>query len=126
MATVTLHDVWLHDHDDFSDFVRLEIAAGMPEPTLEDPGEVHTYASGRRRRVRQLGRFRTIPVGCYLDEGSSELEWLRDMTGRDLMYRDFRGLLLFGSYGRLEETPLRARVVRVRFDLEETTGTAEA
>lgn len=125
MAVLFLSDIWLHDAWDFSDHVRLRIKGDMPAPELEEPGRIDTYASGRRRSIREAGRFRTIPFSFYLDEGADELSWLRAHARRDVMYRDFRGELLFAVYPRVREQPAASRMVLVTLELEEVTGTVE-
>lgn len=96
MASVTLTDLWVHDADNLSDFIRFP-ARGSEARTLATPGEVRTYGNGRRRLITREGQDRGLQVDLE-DATNAQINWLDERIARVVMVRDVVGLLVFGTY----------------------------
>ena len=110
MASVTLNELWIHDADDLSDYVRVRVSE-LSAPQ-EQAGEVREYAGGRRRIIRRKTRRREVSVELS-NVDREVLPRLDDWAGRLLMLRDPRGRVMWGSFFSfsVEETRgLRDRV----------------
>ena len=64
MASVTLNKLWIHDAEDLTSYVQVDI--DTISPGLITSGRVVELASGRRRLVTAAGAFRNFQVRTEL------------------------------------------------------------
>ena len=124
MASVTLDSIWMHDADDYSDFVQAR--AGSINVVSGSDGEVRTYAGGRQRLIRGPAQPRTLTVTLPNIE-RDVLDDVESRRGTVQMIRDGRGRVVFGTFFdlQLDETPgLRGRA-SASFTFREVTRSIE-
>lgn len=118
MATLTLDRFWVNLMSDGT------AVAGYSDPDrtgqVSVPGEVRTYAGGRRRAVSQEGEEVTYSV-LLVDLTKSQVETLQSWKGRHVQMRDNRGQRLVGTYFGVTRTEQRDGNYRAAFTFNGTT-----
>lgn len=118
MATLTLDKFWVNLMSDGS-----AVAAGSdPDRTgqVSVPGEVRTYAGGRRRAVSQEGTEVSYAV-VMVDMTKSQVDTLESWVGRSLQMRSNRGHRLVGTFFAVTRTEQRDGNYRAAFTFQGTT-----
>lgn len=98
MAVVALEQLWVHDAEDPSDYLRFYTSDRSD--SSEIPGEVRRYAAGRLRTITRVGEAQNIGATLRL-VSDTDLEQLKTWLGALLLVRDHRGRLMFGTYFKL-------------------------
>jgi len=85
------------------------------------PGEVKTFANGRRRSVTVAGQVRVIPFSFVALDLTTKLK-LESWAGQTVQVRDLRGQKWFGSFYSVSTSEfLRHDLYACTFSLESTT-----
>lgn len=101
MASVTLDRVWLNLASDPSQ----SVAAWSGSPTDDDtlPGQVYTYANGRRRVITTAGDVRQLKRTLRVLDAAT-IETLREWRGQVVLFRDKRGRKVYVTYFTVSTT----------------------
>lgn len=102
MPAIVLSQLWLHKADDLDTYLRFFTAAGRGDERAV-PGEVRTYAQGRRRIITRTGSAQVL-TATLRQVTDADLVTLEDWRGGLLMLRDHLGRLVWGSYFELAVT----------------------
>ncbi len=101
MATLLLTRVWVNLCSTGAG------VSGLSSPTKEEsysqPGEVRTYAGGRRRAIAVAGEVGTYKVQMMM-LARTDVETLRGWVGQTVQVRDWRGRRFFGVYYSVDIT----------------------
>lgn len=118
MATLVLDRFWVNLMSDGTAVA----AYSDPDRTgqFAVPGEVRTYAGGRRRAVSQEGEEVTYGV-MLVDLTKAQVDTLTAWKGRALQIRDNRGQRLVGTYFGVARTEQKDGNYRVAFTFNGTT-----
>ena len=106
MASITLDRVLIHDADDLADFVSGK--GRTVDLTSTRPGEVRSYAGGRRLVRRRPGRTDRIQLTMGpVSRGT--LEWIDLHAGLPVLVRDGLGRVTWGVYLEYQDEPIKGR-----------------
>lgn len=101
MASVALAMIWLHDADDESDRIQLEVSGLARNPDVQV--DVRRMASGRFRSFEPEPAPATWQLTLDLATPAA-VAWLVAHRNRTVCVRDPRGRKLFGTYAGVPET----------------------
>lgn len=106
MATVTLDQLWIHDADDLSSYVRLRYVDEQVDPSRNV--DVRAYTAGRLRAVTRpaVRRQATWQVGLL---SKADRDTLEGWIGQTVMVRSPSGEKFFGVMDGLPSEHVRKR-----------------
>lgn len=98
MASVTLQGIYLAPVSDLSNVLHLNAGAGLSESS-NARAEARAYAAGRIRRVKRVGKDRTLALTARRIDRTTR-EQLDSWAGELLLLRDGRGRKVYGFYAQ--------------------------
>lgn len=120
MAVVNLDTVLLAAQSDLSVLLELEVSS-LDEQDAQ-PGQVRTYANGRRRSVTRAGISRTINLTFDVVADRASLDLLRSWRGQVVLFRDPRGRKVWGVFYEIEiDENVAVDIAEVSLSLTELT-----
>jgi len=122
VATVLLEKAWMNLASDLSQSLALWSADWSDNRSV--PGDVHTYAGGRRRVVSRAGKMRNLSV-TFPVITSAQWETLVGWAGETVLLRDKRGRIVWCVYFSVSVSDRFDGTYDATVQVSEVTASAE-
>jgi len=121
MAVLNLETAWVNLASDLSQSLALWSADWSDGRSV--PGDVRTYAGGRRRVVSRAGKLRNLSVTFPTVTGA-QVETLVGWAGQTILLRDKRGRIVWCVYFSVSVSDRRDGTYDVTVQVAEVSGSA--
>lgn len=123
MASVSLSELWVHEAANLAVSVTT-YGFAQEDESRSSPGQVRTYAGGRRRLVTMPGVATSLQVTFPVCSRVT-VAWLRARVGTTVLLRDPYGRVEWGVYLSLDVSEKGSGIEPdASFTLESITGSA--